>query len=105
MLRTKLTKIIDKLKGKNGRSRFLLHAAREAGYPPAELRKGLLAVHDVRLSTLARNQPFGKDLLYAVRDGKRNNPVAKELLARAVGLSVDEMFPEEWIDRRRTAAG
>ena len=72
----------------------LLEASLEAGFTMPEIRRGLIAFYGVNVSKLVNGHGITSATLYATLKGDRSNDMAQKLLSEAVGLSVEEMFPE-----------
>ena len=79
-------------KGKNGnRNRQALEGLRGLGYDPRAVRYALIRLNDVKIDDLAGDS-VGRVTLYAALNGKSENPEARTLLARSLGLKTEEFF-------------
>jgi len=59
-----------------------------------DIRKALIAMNGINLSSLKNGHNISVGTLHNTLNGKRTNALAMELIARALNLSVPELFPD-----------
>ena len=90
--RIKLNKIIQ---GENNRNRAALKCLRLIGFSFPEIRSGLIKMNSVKLHTLAKNHQVVSSTLYNTVKGIRLHAKSQQISAGALGLEVNELYPEQ----------
>jgi len=76
-------------------NRILLRCSQEAGFSMPAIRWSLLKLREINVRSLVDGNGISDQTLYAAINGERNNDLAQALVAKALGLTVSELFPEE----------
>ncbi|MFC1885245.1 hypothetical protein ACFL2O_10795 [Thermodesulfobacteriota bacterium] len=84
------------MKGKkqagNGHNRVAFRYLLGLGFSAGAARRALFAANDINVAKLAEG--VTAPTLYNTMKGKRQNDKAKEILAGALDMEIDELFPE-----------
>jgi len=94
MFNIKLRKIIQAQKRIN-RNRGALMCLRQLGFSLPEIRDGLIKMNHIKPLGLARDRGVKATTLYNTIKGLRPNREAQQLSAEALGLDVNELYPEQ----------
>jgi hypothetical protein len=84
------------LKKNGNRNRAALEALRELGYPENNVRKALFNLNGISVQTLAKG--VSAPTLYAALKGKSDHDQALTVLAEAVGLNIEDLFPQQAVE-------
>lgn len=74
----------------------------QAGWSPANARRGLIRLNNIRLVDLARGQKLTPPTLQKTLLGERKHPLAMQLLSDSVKIPIHEFYPEEQNDPAHT---
>lgn len=80
------------IQGDSHRNRAALKGLLALGFPVNRIRKTLIDLNEIKIQGLANG--IAAPTLYATLRGEKQNNMAREILAGALGLTVEELFPE-----------
>ena len=83
-----------KHKATQNRNKAAFEALCKIGFSCAEARRMLIAGNNLRIKRLAEAAPVTAPTIYAAAYGKRNNADGQAALAGALGMDIQDLFPE-----------
>jgi len=96
-------KILEKIKniklkqivqGEKNENRKALKTFKWLNYDTVQIRELLVELNRINVSALSNGHDISASTLTNTLKGRRNNALAKELIARALNLRVPELFPD-----------
>lgn len=74
------------------RNQAVLECLKGLDFPPARIRRALLELNGVRIKRFVDGRP--PSMVYQTIQGTRKDAEVRQLVARELGLEVQEIFPE-----------
>ena len=81
------------MQSSDGRNRAALYCLLQLGFTPTEIRPALMKLNRIKIKTLVDGHRISIFSLYNTVNGVQPSPLAKRLIARSLGLGIDELFP------------
>lgn len=98
----KLFKQLQDKKRNGGINKVTFNFLLLAGWSPANARRGLIRMNNIRLVDLARGQRLTPPTLQKTLLGERKHLLAMKLLSESVKIPMNEFYPEESNDPTHT---
>lgn len=76
------------------RNKAAFEALCQIGFSSAQARRMLIAGNNLRVKRLAETAPVTAPTIYAAAYGRRNNKLGQAALASALGMEIQDLFPE-----------
>lgn len=83
-----------KQQNNKNRNKAAFDALCQIGFTCAEARRMLIAGNNLRVKRLAETAPVTAPTIFAAVYGKRNNADGQAVLAGALGMDIQDLFPE-----------
>jgi len=77
------------------RNKTTFDTLRHLGWSAGMARRMLIVGNEIRVKKLAETAPVTAPTIYAAAYGKRANADGQAILAKALGMEIADLFPEE----------
>lgn len=94
----KLFSLLQEKKRTGGINKVTFKFLLLAGWTPANARRGLIRMNNIKLVDLARGQKLTPPTLQKTLLGERKHSLAMKLLSDSVKIPINEFYPEELND-------